>query len=98
MGVRHVAMFRFAAGVTDEQRRSVAAGLAEVAASVPTIRSYAFGPDLDLREGTWDWAVVADFDDVAGFEAYRDDPRHLRLISEVLQPILAERAGVQFTT
>jgi hypothetical protein len=42
--------------------------------------------------------VVADFDDVAGFEAYRDDPRHQAVIQEVIRPALVSRAAVQHRT
>ena len=35
------------------------------------------------------FAVVADFDDVAGYVVYRDDPEHQRVIAELIRPFLA---------
>jgi hypothetical protein len=49
-----------------------------------------------VNTGNADFAVVAEFDDEAGYLVYRDDPEHRRIIAEYLRPILASRAAVQF--
>jgi hypothetical protein len=41
--------------------------------------------------------VTADFDDEAGFFAYRDDPAHREIIARTIAPIMAQRVAVQFT-
>ena len=53
-------------------------------------------PGRPGEPGNADFAVVADFDDAAGYLVYRDDPAHRRIIAEYLRPILASRAAVQF--
>ena len=40
--------------------------------------------------------MTADFDDEAGFFAYRDDPAHREVIARVIAPIVAQRVAVQF--
>jgi hypothetical protein len=46
--------------------------------------------------GNFDFAVAADFDDVDGYLAYRDHPEHRAIVTEFIQPIVAERAAVQY--
>ena len=53
------------------------------------------GPDLGLVEGNFEFAVVADFDDLEGYQVYRDNPEHREIIGKFIQPIAAQRAAVQ---
>src|SRR5690606_14003157 len=92
----HVATFRFRPGTTEAQRAAVAAGLDELASTIPSIRRYRHGPDAGLADGNADWAVVADFDDEDGWRAYAQDPAHLAFIADVLAPVLESRTAVQF--
>lgn len=94
--VRHVALFRWADGVTEGQRQVVRDALAALPALIPELREYRFGDDAGLAEGNHDFAVVADFDDAAGFRAYQEHPEHRRVLTEVVRPLLAARAAVQF--
>lgn len=96
MGVRHAVLFRFAAGVTDEQVAALGEGLAGLPAGIAEIRAYRFGPDLGLASATWDYAVVADFDSAEDYATYRDHPDHRALITQRVEPIVAERVAVQF--
>ena len=70
-------------------------GLASLPAQIPELLDYRFGADLALAEGNWDFAVVADFADEAGYTAYRDHPAHQAVIGERLGPLVAERGAVQ---
>lgn len=94
---RHVVMFRWTDEATDEQKRRVATELTRLPAAVDSLRAYTFGSDAEVNTGNYDFAVVADFDDVAGYVKYRDDPTHRAIITEHIAPIIAERAAVQFT-
>ena len=40
--------------------------------------------------------MTADFDDEAGWAAYRDDPTHRGIIAQHITPIIAERTAIQF--
>ena len=92
---RHVVVLRWTAEATDEQRSHVMSGLAELPGLIPELRDYRFGTDAHMSEGNFDLAIVADFDDVDGYLAYRDNPDHVSLINERIRPILADRAAVQ---
>ena len=94
--IRHVVMMRWAAGATAEQQQRVATELSRLPALVPSLRDYRLGADLGVNPGNFDFAVTADFDDVDGYLAYRDHPEHRAIVAEFIQPIVAERAAVQF--
>ena len=49
-----------------------------------------------LGEGQWDYGVVADFDDAAGWHAYDVQPRHNEVRAELIRPFIGERAAVRF--
>jgi hypothetical protein len=95
--LRHVVVFRWREGTSPDEVAAVLDGLAELPGKVPALRRYRFGADLGLSDGTWDFAVVADVDDAEGLLAYREHPAHQAILRERIQPILSERAAVQFT-
>ena len=45
----------------------------------PGCVAYTLGDDLDLREGNWSFAIVADFADAATYRAYDAEAEHNRL-------------------
>jgi hypothetical protein len=94
--IRHVAMFRWTPEATAEQKAKAASEIAKLPAIVPTILGFAIGADAGINEGNADFAVTADFDDEAGYLAYRDDPAHRAMIAEHITPITAVRSAVQF--
>jgi len=93
--IRHVALFRWAEGVTPAQVDEIVEALEALPAQIPTIRSYVVGPDLGLGPGRWDFAVFATFDDAEGYQAYMDHPAHVRVAEELIVPIRADRAHIQ---
>jgi hypothetical protein len=94
--LRHVVCLQFKPEATAADRHAIANALAALPARIPQLRDYRCGTDAGIAEGNFDFAVVADVDDVEGFAAYRDDPEHQRIIAELIRPILARRAAVQF--
>jgi hypothetical protein len=93
--IRHIAVFRWREGTTPEQVAALHAGLAALPGQVPSIRAYTHGPDLELGEGRWDYALVGDFDDAEGYQAYVDHPAHDDVRRALLSPLLADRGHVQ---
>lgn len=98
MAFRHVVMFRFAAAATDERRAALAAGLATMSAATGALAesAYRHGPDLGLNPASWDYVVVADFASADRYLVYRDHPDHRALIRDLVEPIVVERASVQY--
>ena len=96
MAVRHVVVFRFREGTTAEQRATIATELRALPAAIPEIAAYTVGEDAGLVEGTWDFAVVADFATPQDFITYREHPDHQAVIAAHISPVVAERASAQF--
>lgn len=93
--IRHIALLTFGADTPEDRIVAIEAALARLPDCVPALRSYAFGRDLAIDSGNADFAVIADFDDETGYEEYRDDPEHRRIIVELIRPVLAARTAVQ---
>ena len=95
--IRHIAMMRWNEDTTDEQIDEVKAALATMPELIPQIKAYAFGSDLELSEGTEDFAVVADFASVEDYKTYANDQRHKDIITAHVLPIVDQTFRVQFT-
>jgi hypothetical protein len=93
---RHTVLLAWKQEATAEQKAEAAAQLAALPALVPAIRAFASGADARVSENTYDFAVTADFDDAAGYLAYRDDPRHVAMVARYIAPIRARGVAVQF--
>ena len=76
----------------------MSAGLDTMPEHVPTIRRYRHGPNAGINPGTFDYAVVAEFDDVDGYLEYRDHPHHTAFIAEWITGRVTDRAATQFTS
>jgi Stress responsive A/B Barrel Domain len=96
MALRHVVMFRFGAGTSEEQVRALADGLDRMPGAVGTMVDYRHGRDAGVTEGAYDYVVVGDFATVDDYLTYRNHPDHQALIRDLVRPILAERASIQF--
>lgn len=94
--IRHVVMFRWEPEVDAGHVAVVGAALDAMVPQIPSIRAYTHGRDLGVNVGNHDYAVVADFDDVDGYLAYRDHPAHQELIATHIAGRVAERAAIQF--
>jgi hypothetical protein len=98
MTIRHVVMFRFADDAGDEQRRALAQGLDGMPAATGAVRpdDYRHGFDAGINAASWDYVVVADFASADDYRTYRDHPDHRALIRDLVEPIVVERASVQY--
>jgi hypothetical protein len=92
MGFRHIVLLTLDADCDVE---ALAADLRVMAEGIPAIKGYVVGVDAGVSEGNATIAVVGDYDDQAGWEIYRDDPEHNRLIAERIKPHLLSRTAVQ---
>jgi stress responsive alpha/beta barrel protein len=93
--IRHVSLLTWSpeASVDAIERAETAIrGLPDV---VETIRSYSATRDAGIDSGNAQFVVVAEFDDRAGYEAYRDHPAHRRILTELARPILGGRTAAQ---
>ena len=93
---RHVVLFTWTPEATEEQKRALQGELAKMPPAIEAIRAYQYGPDAGINPANSDYAVVADFDDAAGYIAYRDHPAHRAMVERYVTPIVAARAAIQF--
>jgi hypothetical protein len=93
--IMHAVTFTLRPETTPDQVRTLSKELATLPSKIPALRSYHFGPDLRLRDGNADFAVVAVLADEAGVTAYLDHPEHLRIVATYVGPIVASRSAVQ---
>ncbi len=93
---RHSVMFQFKPEVSAERRDEIVAQIAKLA-ELPMVRNYQFGADAGLAEGNFDFALVADFDDIASYQAYASDPVHVAVLTDYLRPNISARAAVQYS-
>ena len=90
-------MFRWIPEATREQKEQVKEELGRLPGLVPEVRAYHLGEDLGLVGGlNYDFARVADFDDLAGYLAYRENKEHQKIVETFVQPIVGARGAVQY--
>jgi Stress responsive A/B Barrel Domain len=94
--IRHVTLFAWIPGATDEQKQQVATELRALSPLLTGLRSLHAGPDVGIIEGNFDFAVVADFDDAESYLAYRNHPAHRAVVEQVTTPITRDRVSVQY--
>ena len=93
--MRHIAVFHFRDGTTQDEIASVDRGLASLPGLIPEIKVYEFGRALGLVNGTWDYAVAADFDDERAFKIYGSHPEHVSVVETVIKPLVIDTARIQ---
>jgi len=93
---RHVVLFVFNDEATEEQKQALHEELAKMPPGIDAIRAYKFGPDAGINAANCDYAIVADFDDAAGYLTYRDHPVHRALVDGYVNPVVARKAAVQY--
>jgi hypothetical protein len=94
--LRHVVMFRWREGVSEDEKRAVREGLGALPKAIPEILRYEFGDDAGLAEGNFDFVLVAEFDSQNDYETYQAHPEHVRVIQERIRPSVSARAGAQY--
>lgn len=97
--IRHVVAWKLSA--TDEAEKAadgeaIAAALNGLMGVVPSIRAISAGPNVVAPGTNWDVALIVDFDDVEGLDAYQVHPSHVAVATEVVRPRVTERASVDF--
>jgi hypothetical protein len=94
--IRHVVVFAWVPEATDQQKQRVADELRRLPPLMTGLRAYHFGPDAGIIAGNFDFAVVADFDDAESYLAYRNHPAHRAAVDQAINPIVRERAAIQY--
>lgn len=91
----HLVTFTWRTAVTNDDVVAVIESLTSLPDQIPELLSYHFGPDLGLREGNADFAVVALLESAQTLPAYLDHPEHVRILRAFIAPLIATRQAVQ---
>lgn len=95
--ILHIASFRWNDDVTETDVAELTEALFEMAAQIPSIRSYVAGPNLHLRPAGADYGIAAIVDDSVGLDEYLDHALHQAVYERFLGRMLGERAAVQLS-
>jgi len=90
-------MFRWIPEATREQKERAKEELGRLPGLIPQVRVFHIGEDLGLAgDLNFDFALAADFDDLAGYLAYRENAEHRKVVETYVQPIAGTRGAVQY--
>ena len=95
MTIRHIVLFRFRPGTDAASVAALGDALDDLPSRIDEIRTYRHGADLAVTDGTWDYALVADFASVEDYRSYATHPAHLAVIEARVTPIAEHIARVQ---
>jgi Stress responsive A/B Barrel Domain len=93
--LRHLVMFRWHPEVEEERIETFLKALEELLAGDPYVRSYRFGLNSGVREDNFDFALVADFDNLEDYLRYEKTARHDEFVKQFSLGIVSERVAVQ---
>ena len=91
--IRHVIMWKFRAG-EEENMNAFLNGLKALDGVIPEIRRMEVGVNV-LEKNNYDACLIADFDDLAALDRYKNDPRHVAA-SGLCKSIRETRIAVDF--
>lgn len=95
--LRHVVMFRWKEGVTEDSVEAALARVRELPELIGNTRSFLLELDAGVMDGNHDAVIVADFADADAFLAYQRHPAHVEVVTQHLLPLIADRSAVQFS-
>ena len=93
---RHVVMVKWKPEASKAQREAAVSGIRSLPHKISQIRQFSLGENAGIDKDAFDLVVVADFDNAEGYAAYRDNPDHGVLLQNVIRPIVATRAAIQY--
>ena len=88
--LRHVVSFRCAEW-SAEKAEALGRALSMLPASIAELGAFHHGPDMGLRAAGYnmDYTITADFADQAAYQAFTRHPAYLKVVNEVIKPLLA---------
>jgi Stress responsive A/B Barrel Domain len=91
--IRNVVVGKLREGVAPEDAEKALDAI--MALDPPGCLDMKVGLDAGLREGNWDFTIVADFADVDSYRAYDTDVEHDRIRRELFAPISEQIVRIQ---
>jgi len=94
--IKHVVLMKFKSGIQEETFSRLEKGLASLPAAIPVIREYQFGLDVVRSDRSYDFGLIAEFDDLPSLEAYQTHPEHQKVVA-LLKEICEDIRAVDFS-
>lgn len=91
----HIVLIRIADGADERQVTRLIDGLRALPAQIPEIASYSVAHDMGLHLGNADVAIVSAFASPEDLRAYIDHPAHRAVVTDLLEPVAADRMRIQ---
>ena len=88
--IKHIVLWKFKPG-TDKEQEEFLSGLQGLFGVIPQIRQQEVG--RNIAPGNYDAALISVFDSLADLEAYKTDPRHVK-VSSLCKSIRTDRVAV----
>ncbi len=85
--MRQITLIAFKDDFDTAELAEMETGFASLSAIVPGIRRFQYGPDMNLEETGFDYALVIDFDGPDDWRAYREHPQHVAFAQTYLPRI-----------
>lgn len=90
--IKHIVMWKFKPG-TEKEMNEFIAGLRSLYGVIPQIKAQEVG--INLVDGNYDAVLVSAFDSLEDLEAYKTDPRHVK-VSALCKSIRESRVAVDY--
>jgi hypothetical protein len=96
--IRHIVTWKLIA--LDEAAKAqafdrLAVGFGALPHVIPEIKTLHLGRDVDETAGNWDIALIVDFADTAGLDAYQVHPEHEKM-KALTKSLTGDRASIDF--
>jgi hypothetical protein len=92
--IRHAVLMTLKPDIDPGVAATIVKELRQLPSQIPAIREYQVGPGLN--EGNATLGIVGLFDDVQGYEEYRDHPAHRAVGRDHIVPAMESVTQVQF--
>jgi len=96
--IRHVVSWKLNgadAAARAEQAATITETLTALPALIPEILALQVGTNAITSDIHWDVTLIADYESVAGLEAYQVHPDHVAA-TKIIGPLVAQRSTVDF--
>ena len=88
--IQHIVMWKFKPG-TEREQKEFLDGLQGLYGVIPQIRAQEVG--VNVAPGNYDAVLLSTFDSLADLDAYKNDPRHVK-VSALCKAIRTDRVAV----
>ncbi|HXG45594.1 MAG TPA: Dabb family protein [Gemmatimonadales bacterium] len=97
--IRHLVLFRFRPGTSEEQIRQAGDALCAMRHHIPEIREVRWGANLSPESaGEYSHVLTVVVDDLPAVERYLAHPVHRRTVADYVAPIREARLAVDLDT